>query len=274
MAPWFTQFRTFMRIFFALLSMVFPLWGLLLASGMLYRLMQSPPNDVYYVKYDFGDDIVWWVVLSLCGILAAGRVLFVRHARLHWLWFPFAMLFLLIFVPNQFHHHVHHPLFPSFEEPWRSLRVSRSAVSRELSSLYYDMKPAIERGDMPPCVSGPTDRVSPYHRAGVPLVYQQVCVTTDVPLDSLLASSAPGTLYIMRRPGDPTIRLRATVLGTNQTTTISWAPAFYGTDPLELTISTPPEPTPSPLVQEEAPPMSSGEALPVLQTELTPHANH
>lgn len=252
MALWFMRFRTFMRVVFTLLSMVFPLWGLLWACGMLYRWMQIPPDDVYYVEYDFGGDIVWWVLLNLCSILAAGRVLFVRHARLHWLWLPFAMVFLLIFVPNQFARQAHHPLFPSLEAPSRSLRVSRSDVRRELSSLYDDLKPALERGETPPCVSGPTDRVSPYYRAGVPLVYQRVCVTTDVPLDSLLASSAPGTLYVMRRPGDPTIRLRATVLRTNQTTTTSWVPDFYGTDPMELTISTQPEPRPSQQAQEEA----------------------
>lgn len=268
------RFRTFMRVVFALLSMGFPLLGLLATCGMLYHWMQIPPNDVYYVEYDFDGDIVWWVLLNLCSTLAAGRVLFVRHARLHWLWLPFAMTFVGIAVPNQFAHHVHHPLFPSFEEPWRSLRVSHSSVRRELSSLHDDLKLALEQGDTPPCVSGPTGRVSPYYRAGVRLVYQRVCVMTDVPLDSLLVSSAPGTLYVMRRPGDPTIRLRATVLRTNQTTTASWAPAFYGTDPMELTISTQPEPRPSQLVQEEPPPMSSDAALNVLQTELLPHANH
>lgn len=257
MTPWFMRFRTFMRVVFALLSVGLPLMGFLSTCVMLYHRTQVPPNDVYYVEYDIGSDVVWFVLLNFCSLLAAGRVLFVRHARLYWLWFPMAMSFLVIIVPNQFQYHIHDPLFPSFEEPWRSLRVSRSAVRRELSSLHDDLKQAFDQGEQPPCVSGPTDRVSPYYRAGARLVYQRVCVITDVPLDSLLASSAPGTLYVMRRPGDPTIRLRATVLQTNQTTTISWAPDIYGTDPLELMISTQPEPKPSQLVQEEAPSMSS-----------------
>jgi len=273
MALWFMRFRTFMRVVFALLSMGLPLFGFLVACRRLDHWMHIPPGDVYYVEYDFGSDTVLWMVLNLCSLLAAGRVLFVRHARLHWLWLPFAMSLLVIHVPNQFAHHVHHPLFPSFEEPWRSLRVSHFSVRRELSSLHDDLKLAIERGETPPCVSGPTDRVSPYHLAGVRLVYQRICVTTDVPLNSLLASSAPGTLYVIKRPGDPTIRLRATVLRTNQTATTSWAQAFYGTDPMELTISPQPEPRPSQLAQEEAPSMSSDATLNVLQMEQLPPPN-
>lgn len=253
MTLWFMRLRTFLRIVLTLLSVGFPLMGLALACAMLSRWIQVPPGDVYYVEYDYLGDAVLWGVLSVGSLLAAGRVLFVRDSRLRWLWLPIAMSFAMIMVPNQ----VHHPMFQSLDGPGRSYRVSLSSVHNELTSLYYDLKPAVERGESTPCVSGPTDRVSPYSRAGVRLVYQQVCVTTDLPLDSLLASSAPGTLYVIMRPGDPTIRLRATVLPMNEAATASWASAFFGTGPMELTISPQPAPKSSPPVRRAAAPMSS-----------------
>jgi len=270
MALWFMRLRTFLRIVLTLLSVGFPLLGLAVACTSLYRWIQVPPSDVYYVEYDYFGDAVLWGVLSLGSLLAAGRVLFVRDARLRWLWFPIAMSFIMIMVPNQ----GHHSMFQSLDGPGRSYRGSLSSVHNELTSLYYDLQPAVERGEASPCVSGPTDRVSPYSRAGVRLVYQRVCVTTDLQLDSLLASSAPGTLYVIMRPGDPTIRLRATVLPANQAATASWAPPLFGSDPMELTISTQPEPTSRQLIQEGAAPMSSPSAPNAWLPVLPSHTNH
>ncbi len=270
MALWFMRFRTFVRIALTLLSVGFPLIGLAMACVMLYRWIHVPPGDVYYVEQDYFGDAVLWGVLSLGSLLAAGRVLFVREARLRWLWLPIAMSFAMMMVPIQ----GYHPMFPSLDGPGRSYRVSLSSVRNELTSLYNDVTPAVERGEAPPCVSGPTDRVSPYSRAGIRLVYQRVCVTTDLPLDSLLASSAPGTLYVIMRPGDPTVRFRGTVLPTNEAATASWAPAFFGRGLMELTISTQPDPTSSQLVQEKATPMSSDAAPTARPPQLLPHANH
>lgn len=270
MALWFMRFRTFVRIVLTLLSVGFPLLGLAVACAMLYRWIQVPPGDVYYVEHDYLPDAVLWGVLSLGSLLAAGRVLFVREARLRWLWLPITMSFVMIMVPNQGRHAV----FPSLDGPGRSYRISLSSVHNELTSLYYDLQPAVERGEAPPCVSGPTDRVSPYSRAGVRLVYQRVCVTTDLPLDSLLASSAPGTLYVIMRPGDPTVRLRATVLPRNEAATPSWASAFFGRGPMELTISPQAEPRANPPVHRAAVPMSSEAAPTVRPPQLPPHTNH
>ena len=213
-------------------------------------------------------------VLSVVSLLAAGRVLFVRDARLHWLWLPMALSFAMLMMPFEVAYQVHHPMFQSLDGPGRSYRVSLSSVHNELTSFYYDLKPAVERGAAPPCVSGPTERVSPYSRAGVRLVYQRVCVTTNLPLDSLLASSAPGTLYVIMRPGDPTIRLRATVLPTNEAATASWASAFFGRGPMELTISTQLEPRSSPPVRRAAAPMSSKSAPNAWLPVLPPHTKH
>ena len=64
------------------------------------------------------------------------------------------------------------------------------------------------------------------------------------------ASSATGTLYVITRPGDPTIRLRATVLERNVDITSEWLGLRFGIGPMELAISPQPEPKSSPPVQK------------------------
>ena len=271
MALWFMRLRTFLRIVLALLSMVGPLLGLGVAYIMLRDWIQVPQGDVYYVEHDYLGDAAWWGLLSLGTLLAAGRVLFIRDARLRWLWLPIAMSFVMILVPNQSLQQ--HPAFPRIEGLNKAQRVSNS-VRSQLSSLHADLKMAVERGETRPCASGPTSLVSPYFRAGVRLTYQHVCLTTDLPFDALLTSSAPGTLYVVTRPGDPTIRLRATVLERNVDTTTGWLWSPLGTDPMELTISTQPEPTSNQLIQERAAPVSSPSAPNAWRPAPLPHANH
>jgi hypothetical protein len=212
-----------------------------------------------------------WGLLSLGTLLAAGRVPLIRDARLRWLWLPIAMSFVIMLVPNQSLQH--HPAFPRIDGLNMAQRVS-NPVRAQLSSLHSDLKMAVERGETLRCVSGPTSIVSPYFRAGVPLTYQHVCLTTDLPFDGLLASSAPGTLYVVTRPGDPTIRLRATVLERNVDTTSVWLRPRFGTDPMELTISTQPKPTSNQLIQGRAAPISSPSAPNAWRPAPLPHANH
>jgi hypothetical protein len=271
MALWFMRLRTFLRMVLALLSMVGPLLGLGVAYIMLRDWTQVPRGDVYSVEHDYLGDAAWWGLLSLGTLLAAGRVLFIREARLRWLWLPIAMSFIIVLVPNQSLQQ--HPAFPRIDGPNTAQRVS-NPVRSQLSSLHSELKLAVERGETRLCVSGPTSIASPYFRAGVRLTYQHVCLTTDLPFDGLLASSAPGTLYVVTRPGDPTIRLRATVLERNVDTASKWLRPRFGTDPMELTISTQPEPTSSQLIQEEAAPLSSPSAPNPWLPALTPHTNH
>jgi hypothetical protein len=271
MALWFMRLRTFLRMVLALLSMVGPLLGLGVAYIMLRDWTQVPQGDVYYVEHDYIGDATWWGLLSLGTLLAAGRVLFIRDARLRWLWLPIAMSFVMILVPNQ--RWQHHPAFPSIDGPNRAQRVSPS-VRAQLSSLHADLTMAVERGETPPCASGPTSIVSPYFRAGVRLTYQYVCLTTDLPFDALLTSSAPGTIYVLTRPSDPTMRLRATVLHRNVDTTTGWLWSPAGTGPMELTISPHSAPRSSPPVQKSAAPMSSKPAPNAWLPASLPHANH
>ena len=235
MALWFMRLRTCLRIVLALLSTVGPLLGLLVAYVMIRDWIKIPQGDVYYVEHDYLGDAAWWGLLGLGTLLAAGRVLFIREARLRWLWLPIAMSFVTIMmVPQQMW--LHHPPFPRLDGLNQAQRVGNS-VRSQLLSLHSDLKAAVERGEPPLCTSGPTSVVSPYFRAGVQLTYQQVCLATDLPLETLLASSAPGTLYIITRPGDPTIRLYATVLERNVDTRSEWLRPRFRIDPMELTIS-------------------------------------
>jgi hypothetical protein len=117
----------------ALLSMVGPLLGLGVAYIMLRDWTQVPQGEVYYVEHDYLGDAAWWGLLSLGTLLAAGRVLFIREARLRWLWLPIAMSFVIMLVPNQSLQH--HPAFPRIDGLNMAQRVS-NPVRAQLSSLH------------------------------------------------------------------------------------------------------------------------------------------
>ena len=62
----------------------------------------------------------------------------------------------------------------------------------------------------------------------------RVCVAADRPRASLLASSAPGTIYIATSPDVKVVWLMATVLPHNASDTVSWLRGRNG-EPLVLT---------------------------------------
>ena len=68
----------------------------------------------------------------------------------------------------------------------------------------------------------PTTRLSPYSRAGERLFYQRVCVAGDYPPAPLLASSAPGTIYIATGPDEQIVWLMATVLPRDASDAVNW----------------------------------------------------
>jgi len=265
------RLRTFLRIVLALLSLVGPLVGFAASFVMLRDWIQAPQGEMYYVEYNYLGDAALWGLLSLGALLAAGRVLFVRDARLRWLWLPMAMCFIIILVPNQTRQH--HAAISSLDGPNRALRVQNS-VRFQLLSLHSDLRMAIERGETPPCVSGPTAMVSPYFRGGVQQTYQRVCLTTDLPFDALLAASAPGTLYVVTRPDDQTNRLRATVLERNVDTISGWLRPLFGAGPMELTIVPQSAPRSSPPIHQAASPMSSTSGRNTGLPAPLPHGDH
>ena len=74
--------------------------------------------------------------------------------------------------------------------------TARYQVRQQLivSHIALEVKNATELGEPWHCVSGPTTMLSPYSRAGERLFYQRICVAAGRPTESLLASSAPGTI--------------------------------------------------------------------------------
>ena len=77
--------------------------------------------------------------------------------------------------------------------------------------------------------------LSPYSQAGERLFYQRLCVGADRPTASLLASSAPGTIYIATGPDEKekVVWLIATVLHGNASDTVRWLRVSSG-EPLVL----------------------------------------
>jgi len=112
--------------------------------------------------------------------------------------------------------------------------TARYQVRQQLSHIVFEVKKATEPGKPWHCASGPTITLSPYSRAGERLFYQRVCVAADRPTESLLASSAPGTIYIGTGPDEQVVWLRATVLLHNPSDTMRWLPDRIG-EPLVLT---------------------------------------
>ena len=271
MALWFMRLRTFLRMVLALLSLVGPLVGFAATYVMLRDWIHVRQGELYYVEHNYLGDAALWGLLSLGTVLAAARVLFVREAGLRWLWLPMAMCFVIIFVPTQAQQH--HPAISGLDGLYRAWRVQNS-VRFQLLSVRSDLQTAIERGHTLPCVSGPTSIVSRYFQGGVHLTYQRICLTTNLPFESLLTSSAPGTLFVVTRPGDPTIRLRATVLERNVDATSKWLQPLFGTGPMELIISPQSTPSSSPPVHQAAASMSSTSAPNTLLPSPLPHANH
>ena len=219
------------RIILALLSAWFPLAAGVAAFGLLVTWMRIQQTDLYYVDYNYLGAAAWWGLVGLIGLLPAGWVLFVPTARLRWLWIPTFVMLATLYTHASRSHYLRLITFPIPHESAHVLARS------QLNSLNLHMGFLVGQGQpLPPCISGPTAILSPYGRAGTRLFYQRVCLTTERPVDTLLASSAPGTIYVISRPGDSKIRLRATVLPADVSATTSWV-KNYGGGPLEWIVS-------------------------------------
>jgi hypothetical protein len=233
MTLWYARLRRVLRTILALFSMLFPLSAMLAACAIAVSWMRSQQNDLYYVDHNYLRDVIWWGSLGLIGLLPGGRVLFHPAARLHWLWIPTVVTLATVYTHAAYSHH-HGTIFGPVAH-----MSAQAQVRQQLSSLYADIKGSIERGESAPCMSGPTTIASPYSRAGVRLVYQRRCLMTEEPVDRLLVSAVPGTLVIISRPGDPHVRLRATVLPADVSGSITWVKNYAGSA-LEFTILTAP----------------------------------
>ena len=183
-------------------------------------------NQYYYVEYWSLGEAGWWWLVGMIGVLPTGRVVFQPQARLRWLWLPVLVSLFMILYPGMISYVV-------IASPF-SYQIARYQVRGQLSDLYVQLRHATEQGQLWHCASRPTTTLSPYSRAGERLFYQRVVVVADRPTASLLASSAPDTIYIAASPDEKVVWLMATILSRNASDTVSWLRGRSG-EPLVLT---------------------------------------
>ncbi len=227
MSSWPIRPHTVLRVILALISIVFPLLAIAFGGmDLLSWIRYYRGNQYYYVEYWPLKHARWFLLVGMIGMLPGVRVLFQRQARLRWLWLSILVPLFLIWYPNFIAYGGHGSINPH--------DTARYQVRQQLSYIAFQVKKPTEPGRPWHCVSGPTTTRSPYSLAGERLFYQQVCVAADRPTASLLASSAPGTIYIGTGPDEQVVWLRATVLLRNPSNTVRWLPDRRG-EPLVLT---------------------------------------
>jgi len=223
-SSWTIRFAAVLRRTLALLSGIFPL--IVLASGGMIFLtwIRVHAGNDYYVEHAYLGEAMLWLLLGLLGALPAGWVLFRPHARLWWLVLPALISGFVIG-------------YPHFASPLPYHRAVRE-VYQQLVHVRDEFEQIAKPGTPWPCRSGPLPTLSPYSRNGERLFYDQVCVTGKQPMDSLLSSSAPGTIYVGISPGEQTIWLFATVLPQNISATVTWLQDPTG-QPVMFVLSSP-----------------------------------
>jgi len=205
---WTIRLKTVPRVTLTLLTFVFPL-GVLVSAGMMFLTwIRIHTSNDYYVEHFYLGDAMFWMLIGLVGVLPAGWVLFRPRSRLWWLVLPaLASVFVIV--------------YPKFAPPLPYHRAVHE-VYRQLVHVRDEFQQRAKPGKPWRCSSQPMPTLSPYSQKGERLFYNQVCVTAGQPMDSLLPSSAPGTIYVGISPGEQTIWLFATVLPQNISDTVSW----------------------------------------------------
>lgn len=214
-----TVLRAVLRVTLALVTTAFPLLAIFVGGADLLTWAFLPRGyEHYYVDHWSLRNAAWWLLVGMIGLLPTGRVLFQPQASLGWLSLPTLVSLVLIIYPSA---------NPSADQR------ARNQVFDQLSQFAVEVRQAAEQGKPWHCISGPTTTLSPYSRAGERLFYQRVCVAANRPAASLLASSAPGTIYIATGPDEQVVWLRATALPSNATNIVRWLRVRSG-EPLVL----------------------------------------
>jgi len=208
MRSWFIRPKTVLRVTLALITSVFPLVALASAGMIFLTWIRTYAGTDYYVEHSYLGEAMFWLPIGLIGVLPAGWVLFRPHGSLWWLALPaLASLFVIV--------------YPKFAPPLPYHRAVNE-VYRQLLQVREEFEQIAKPGKAWRCTSGPMPTLSPYSQKGERLFYHQVCVTAKQPMESLLQSSAPGTVYVGISPGEQTLWLFATVLPKNMSDTVSW----------------------------------------------------
>lgn len=163
-----------------------PLLSIVVGGADLLTGVFLPREYAYYSVDPWSlANAGWWLLIGLMGLLPCGWVLLRSHARLQWLGLPAILSLGVLLYPSA---------DPSADER------ARNQVLAHLERFAGEVRQAAQKNQPGPCISGPSGTRSPYRRARERLFYQQVCVAANQSTASLLASSAPGTIYIATGP--------------------------------------------------------------------------
>jgi hypothetical protein len=229
MSSWPIRPRTRLRVGLALVTTAFPLLAIATVGMELLTWFRIHRGDQYYYIEDWSlGNAGWFLLVGMIGVLPTGWVLFQPQARLRWLWLPTLVSLCMFVYPTMIAYAVIASPLPK--------DTARYQVHHQLSQVAFELRQGAEQGQPWLCASGPTTTLSPYSRAGERLFYQRVCVAADRSIDSLLASSAPGTIYIGTSPGDQVAWVMATILPHNASDTVSWLLGRTG-EPVRLPVS-------------------------------------
>lgn len=223
MRLWQIRPRTVLRVTLVLFTTVIPLLAFPLASTRFVFWIRTQVGSQYYVEQSYLGDAAFWLCVGMMGVLPAGWVLFRPQARLWWLGLPVLVSLFMIWYPYA-KDSIYHPLGIS---PSPGILAARY-VQQQLGQVRGEIQSAADSGMSWRCLSGTMPTQSLYSHRGAALFYQRVCVDADQPMDLLLSSSPPGTIFIATTPGEPTVRLFATVLPQEMSDTASWLQSSFG----------------------------------------------
>jgi hypothetical protein len=223
MGPMRSRLQPILRNTLVLSTTVLPLLAFVMAGRRFVTWIRTQFGSQFYIEHSYLGDVAFWLCLGMIGVLPSGWLLFRPQARVWWLGLPALVSLFMFIYPNAKYSDTH--LFGMSLPP--EILAARH-VQHQLSQVRAEILQAVESGMPWRCISGPMPTQSLYRHQGAPLSYQRVCVDADQPMESLLSSSAPGTIYIAAKPGKPTIRLFATVLPRDMSDTASWLWSSFG----------------------------------------------
>lgn len=199
---------TLLRITLGFVTATVPLLAIVVGGADLLTGVFLPHDYEYYSVDPWSlANAGWWLLIGMMGLLPCGWVLLRSQARLQWLGLPTILSLFVLLYPGA--------------DPSANERAGDQVLTH-LEQVAGEVRQATEQAKLWRCASGPSTTLSPYRRAGERLFYQRVCVKAQQPTASLLASSAPGMIYIATSPNEQVVWLRATVLPSPATNIVRW----------------------------------------------------
>lgn len=242
MKPWHNRFPKVLRVTRVLFTTVLPMLAIVFAGARFVMWIRTYVGSQYYVEHSYLGDVAFWLCVGMIGVLPSGWVLFRPQAHPRWLILPaLVSLFVVIYPGFKTRQDIYPLSFMSLPPEILAARYVQHQLVEEERLVRAAIEHAAESGTPWRCISGVIPTHSLYRQWGEPLFYQRECVDAAQPMESLLSSSAPGTIYIASSPRNPTIRLFATVLPRDLSDTASWLQSSFGR-PSSFVLSSPASP--------------------------------